>query len=120
MISKSLRIERTASAGIMITDEELRTVIPGAQQANTVDYSDKLNDWLQRTADEAQGLGSSVCSLADCKLVCAGTNLTKSQTPQTHVDADLTARCTAANCPDEGITMAQIYFIDAVNPDAID
>lgn len=114
MIDKGLRIERTASAGIVITKDELSRAIAVTKNDTMSSYEDEVPVWLDSVAERAQIVGRMACGRDTCQLSCAGTDLTDHETPKTNVDGDLTARCPVAECSDEGVRAAVVYFQDAI------
>jgi hypothetical protein len=99
-LNKSLRVERMASAGIMLTEEEIAGVVD--KRSNGKDPKASI-EVLRDIALVARTIGREVCG-ADCQLECAAIDLTETISKY---DADLTARCAVSDCSNEGILAAQ-------------
>jgi hypothetical protein len=111
-LDKPVRVERMASAGLMLTADEIRE-FNGSRE--TADNSAEAMDTLVRIAKVAETAGHKACKIAECKLKCVAIDLTAAVS---EYDADLVARCSAPICDNAGILTAQEVMVSLL-PDQI-
>ena len=107
-LEKFLRIERNASAGLVLTGPELQALVASSDTDEEASYADRAEKVLDRIAETAQKAGRSACTNANCKVVCSGMPLLETVS---NYDADLTARCGLATCDDSGIQASVDVFV---------
>lgn len=111
MYKKPLRIETTASAGCVLTAEELKAGIEAEKNGAMFSYQREVPIYLHKLSKEAETAGRLACerSNSECKLACAAVSLIDTITPESLADGDFTARCITSSCSGSGPKSAADY-----------
>ena len=102
---KATRVERSVVGGIMLKRDELQQILE-QQNDRTSEYRTDAQSYIDAVASRAKEVGKSAC-IASCQLECSGISLFDTVTDY---DADITLRCIASVCTNDGIEESLVYI----------